>query len=206
VIDNPSGNPVYDLPSLPASLEAAGLNWGNYGGYAFDMIKALRGRSKLASQQFAKDAAAGKLPTVSWVYAPNALSEHPVDNVTSGMQWTVDQVNAIVQGGLWPKTAIFITWDDWGGWWDHVNPPEVEKWADGTQFRYGTRVGCLTLSPYAKAGYISHVLNSHVSLVKFCEDTFGLPALNARDAADHGMMDCFDFTQIPLGPPPANPR
>jgi len=65
VIDNPTGNPVFDLPSLPAGLDAAGLSWGNYGGYAFDMIKALRGRSKLASAQFAKDAAAGKLPTVS---------------------------------------------------------------------------------------------------------------------------------------------
>ena len=65
VIDNPTGNPVFDLPSLPASLDAAGLSWGNYGGYAFDLIKALRGRSKLASAQFAKDAAAGKLPTVS---------------------------------------------------------------------------------------------------------------------------------------------
>jgi phospholipase C len=81
------------------------------------MIKALRGRPKLASAQFAKDAAAGKLPSVSWVYAPTGFSEYPVENVTSGMQWTVDQLNAIVQGGLWPKTAIFITWDDWGGWW-----------------------------------------------------------------------------------------
>src|SRR5215469_5654576 len=214
VIDNPNGNPVYDLPSLPASLDAAGLSWGNYGGYAFAMIKALAGRPKLASEQFAKDAAAGKLPAVSWVYAPHALSEHPPDpqdqgarppvgNVTNGMQWTVDQVNAIVQGGLWPKTAIFITWDDWGGWWDHVDPPEAEKWSDGTQFRYGSRVGCLVLSPYVKAGYISHVTHSHVSLVKFCEDTFGLPTLNARDAAADGMADCFDFTQKQL-PPPAN--
>ena len=91
------------------------------------------------------------------------------------MQWTVSQVNAIIQGGLWPQTAIFITWDDWGGWYDHVNPPEVEKWTDGTQFRYGTRVGCLVLSPYAKAGYISRTLHSHVSIVKFCETIFGLP-------------------------------
>jgi phospholipase C len=206
VIDNPSGNPVFDLPSLPASLDATGLSWGNYGGYAFGMIKALRGRSTFASAQFAKDAAAGKLPTVSWVYAPTGFSEHPVENVTKGMQWTVDQVNAVVQGGLWPKTAIFITWDDWGGWWDHVDPPDVEKWTDETQFRYGSRVGCLVLSPYARARYISHVLHSHVSLVKFCEDTFGLTTLTARDAASDGMTDCFDFTQRPLAPPPTNPR
>ena len=214
VIDNPSGNPVYDLPSLPARLNAAGLTWGNYGGYAFGLIKALAGSPQLASGQFATDAAAGKLPVVSWVYGPHALSEHPPDpqdrganppvgNVTNGMQWTIDQVDAIVKGGLWPQTAIFITWDDWGGWYDHVDPPEVEKWTDGTQFRYGSRVGCLVLSPYAKAGYISKVQHSHVSLIKFCETTFGLPTLNARDKAADGMSDCFDFTQKPAPLPSA---
>jgi phospholipase C len=214
IIDNPSGNPVYDLPSLPASLDAAGLTWSNYGGYAFGLIKALAKRPQLASDQFAKDAAAGKLPAVSWVYAPHALSEHPSDpqdkganppvgNVTNGMAWTVSQVNAIVQGGLWPQIAIFITWDDWGGWYDHVDPPQVEKWTDGTQFRYGTRVGCLVLSPYAKAGYISKILHSHVSLVRFCETTFGLPALNARDGAADDMSDCFDFRQKPAPAPRA---
>jgi phospholipase C len=117
------------------------------------------------------------------------------------MQWIVSQVNAIVKGGLWPQTAIFITWDDWGGWYDHVTPPEVEKSTDGRQFRYGTRVGCLVLSPYAKAGYISKTLHSHVSLIKFCETIFGLKNLNARDAAADGMPDCFDFAPKP--PPPS---
>jgi phospholipase C len=73
VNDNPSGNPVYDLPSLPANLTAAGLTGSNYGGYAFGLIKALAGRPQLSSVQFAKDAAAGKLPTVSRVYAPHAM-------------------------------------------------------------------------------------------------------------------------------------
>jgi phospholipase C len=127
----------------------------------------------------------------------------PVGNVTNGMEWTVTQVNAIIKGGLWPQTAIFITWDDWGGWYDHVDPPEVEKWTDGTQFRYGSRVGCLVLSPYARAGYVSKTLHSHISLVKFCEAIFGLPALNTRDAAANGMSDCFNFTQKPAPPPSA---
>ncbi len=218
IIDNPHryrfpvGAPLFKLPSLPMRMEKAKLTWGNYGGYAFDFIQDLYGRSKFTSDQFKKDARAGKLPTVSWVYALYDASEHPADpndragnpligNVTHGMQWTVEQVNAIVQGGLWPKTAIFITWDDWGGWFDHVNPPNVEQWSDGTQFRYGSRVGCLVLSPYAKRGYISRVLHSHVSLVKFCETTFGLPPLNARDRASDHMEDCFDFTQQPAPPP-----
>ncbi len=205
-----AGPPLYDLPSLPANLQKAGLSWRNYGGYAFDFIKALHGHI-LPSTQFAVDAQAGNLPSVSWVYADHALSEHPADtptdrtqgvgNVTMGMQWTVDQVNAIIKGKLWPNVAIFITWDDWGGWADHVTPPEVEKWTDGTQFRYGTRVGCLVLSPYAKKSYVSKVLHSHVSLVKFCETTFNLPSLNARTASTDGMTDCFDFNQTPLPHP-----
>ena len=211
----PVGAPLFKLPSLPMSLEKAKLTWGNYGGYAFDFIQELHGRPQLKSEQFQTDAGAGKLPAVSWVYAPHDASEHPPDrndagrpfvgNVTHGMQWTVNQVNSVVKGGLWPKTVIFITWDDWGGWFDHVDPPNVEPWTDGTQFRYGSRVGCLVLSPYAKRGHISKVLYSHVSLLKFCETTFGLGPLNKRDASADDMSDCFDFQQRLTPPPAANP-
>ena len=204
--DSPALQPPFNLPSLPASLEAAGLDWRNYGGYAFDYITALQKSPKsVSSAQFAQDAAAGKLPAVSWVYAPSGLSEHPKENVADGMNWTVAQVNAVAQGGLWPNTTIFITWDDWGGWYDHVEPQEVEQWTDGTQFRYGPRVGCIALGPYAKSGYISKVRHSHVSLVKYCETIFGLKPLNARDAAADDMSDCFDYTQQPNTPPSATP-
>jgi phospholipase C len=218
----PVGAPLFDVPSLPVSLEKAKLTWGNYGGYAFDFIHDLQGKPKFTSEQFKRDATAGKLPSVSWVYAPHDASEHPPDandvgnplvgNVTHGMQWTVDQVNAVVKGAMWPKTAIFITWDDWGGWLDHVDPPNVEQWKhdpkhperdgnhpqwNGTQFRYGSRVGCLVLSPYAKSGYISKILHSHVSLLKFCETLFSLAPLNDRDRSADDMSDCFDFGQAP---------
>jgi len=211
IIENPHPAPLFDLPTLPAQLDAARFTWTNYGGYVFDYLKYTNGKSKKQPADFAVDAVAGRLPSVSWVYADNALSEHPADtaaerkagygNVTKGMAWTVAQVAAVVKGGLWPKVAIFVTWDDWGGWYDHVNPPLLEKWADGTQFRYGGRVPCLVLSPYAKAGFISHATHSHVSLVRFCENAFGLPSLNARTTADGGMADCFDFKQKPLPPP-----
>jgi phospholipase C len=213
VIDNPprAAGTRYPLASLPTALERAHLTWRNYGGYAFDLIQELAGRPTTPSDQFARDAAAGNLPAVSWVYAPHDASEHPpgasdaghplVGNVTHGMQWTVAQVNAVVQGGLWPSTAIFITWDDWGGWYDHVTPPNVEAWNDGTQFRYGSRVGCLVLGGHARQRYVSRVLHSHVSLVRFCETTFGLPPLGPRDKTADDMSDCFAFTQPP-GPPP----
>jgi phospholipase C len=208
IINNPhyrdpiGQQPPFNLSSLPANLEKAGLTWRNYGGYAQGYITALKGsKNNVTAQQFATDAAAGKLPTVSWLYGPKGLSEHPVEPVQAGQKWTADQVDAIVKGGLWKNTVIFITWDDWGGWYDHVTPPLVEQWKDGTQFTYGSRVGCLVLSPYAKAAYISHPQHTHVSLVKFCEKTFGLSSINARDKAADDMSDCFDFSQKPLVAP-----
>ncbi len=224
VIDNPpKRNPPTPrfTSSLPRSLEAAGLTWRSYGGYAIDYMDGVNASWKLTSDRFRTDAAAGQLPNVAWVYAPLQFDEHPpysnpqgapMGNVTQGMQWTVDQVNAVVWGGLWPRTAVFITWDDWGGWYDHVDPPQVEIWNgnshpgyNGTQFRYGSRVGCLVLGPFARSGYISKVVHSHVSLVKFCETTFGLKTLNSRDAGADDMADCFDFTRSPAPAPPPIP-
>ena len=152
----PTPADTYDLSSLPRRLEEAGLTWGNYGGYAFHYIKELAAHpGNHTPDLFAHHAAAGQLPAVSWVYGEGRppASEHPPQNITDGMRWTVDQINAIVAGGLWPKTAIFITWDDWGGWFDHVTPAIVETWdsaraqrpADafpeynGQPFRHGSR-------------------------------------------------------------------
>jgi len=232
IIDNESKSRTYqpsspyDLPSLPQSLETAGLTWKTYGDPSFtyfSRIKALQGsKNILPWTQLDTDAAAGKLPNVCWVYAPGSptdLSEHPPDppntnqqTVKLGTEWTAARVTNLGNSPQWPKMAIFITWDDWGGWYDHVAAPEKDTWTGegpkggpkytGTQFSYGPRVGCLVISPYAKRG-ISSAFHSHVSLVKFCEVTFGLPALNARVKASDNMEDCFNFAQKPLGPPAA---
>ncbi len=232
IIDNSSPNRTFqpqspfNLPSLPANLVKAGLTWATYGDRGssyFNHITALKGSPQIAPwTKFDSDVAGGKLATVTWMYAPGSFSEHPpyaksagTPVVNAGMQWTVARVNAIAKSKYWGNTAIFITWDDWGGWYDHVEPNEVETWNGndpphgmpyhGSQFRYGPRVPCLVISPYARKGYISKAFHSHVSLVKFCEKTFGLSSINARDAAADDMSDCFDFTQTPLSPPPLNP-
>jgi len=208
--------PPFDLPSLPASLAKAGLTWGSYGAQDnyFNEITALKGSPQIVSvAKFDSDVAGGKLPNVSWLYAPGSpteLSEHPPASVILGMEWTAARVSRIAGSRYWATTAIFITWDDWGGWYDHVAPPLKDTWPGGgpikgpsytnTQFSYGPRVGCLVLSPYSKKG-ISTTFHSHVSIVKFCETTFGLPPLNARTAASDDMHDCFDFKQTPLPPP-----
>jgi phospholipase C len=214
----PTPGDAYKLASLPLALEAKALSWGNYGGYAFHYIAELAGhRGNHTRDLFAQHAAADRLPTVSWVYGDGRpdLSEHPRQNVTDGMTFTLQQIRAIVDGGLWDKVAIFITWDDWGGWYDHVTPPVKETWDPdhaqrptdrndrfaGDPFRFGSRVGCLCVGPYAKPGHLSHQENSHVSLLKFCEDTFGIAPLTDRDAASNGMSDCMDLTQNPLPPP-----
>ncbi|HVP18797.1 MAG TPA: alkaline phosphatase family protein [Spirochaetia bacterium] len=214
----PTPADVYTLPSLPIALEKKGLTWGNYGGYAFHYVAALANHQANHTRDlFLHDAQKGTLPTVSWVYGDGRpdLSEHPPQNVTDGMQWTLEQVQALAAGGLWDSVAIFITWDDWGGWFDHVVPPVKESWAstkaqrptdafpefNGQPFRFGSRVPCLVVSPYAKAGHVSHQENSHVSILKFCETVLGLDALTERDAASNGMSDCFDFSQSPLQKP-----
>jgi phospholipase C len=209
VIDNPPNftTPSFTLPSsLPLSLERAGRTWRSYGGFAINYLSGVNQKWKHPSAQFKADASAGSLADVSWVWAPGQYDEHPPfaginGNVTVGMQWTLEQVSALVAGGLWQKSVVFITWDDWGGWYDHVIPPDVENWKDGTQFRYGSRVGCLVLGPYVKKGYVSKALHSHVSLVRFCEDTFGIRPMNAHDSNTEGMSDCLDFSQVPLSPP-----
>jgi phospholipase C len=215
---HPTAGSAYDLNSLPAALEKAGMTWGNYGGYAFHYIKELAGHPGNHSRDlFVQDASAGKLPSVAWVYGDGRppFSEHPKESVKAGSEFTGELIQAIVDGGLWPRTVIFVTWDDWGGWFDHVVPPNVEKWDssmaqnssdafpqfDGQQFRYGSRVPCLVISPYAKPGNVSSTERSHISLVKFCQSLFGIASIHPRlDDADD-MADCFDSTQKPLGPP-----
>ena len=230
IIDNANRNRTYqprepfNIPTLPKALEKAKLTWATYGDPGFSYFKKiveLKGsKNILPWTQLDTNAAAGALPSVSWVYAPGSpveLSEHPPYGKNAGQQtvklgskWTADRVRNLSKSKLWPKMVIFVTWDDWGGWYDHVDPPLKDKWTGknpsrgpsytNTQFTYGTRVGCLVISPYSKRG-ISKAFHSHVSLVKFCEVTFGLKPLNARDKASDDMSDCFDFRQTPLGPP-----
>ena len=208
--------PPFDMPSLPATLEVSGLTWRNYASARssyFDHIAALAGHQwNVPVGRFDRDIADGFLPEVSWIYAPEGQSEHPGDwsgepAVKPGMQWTVDRVTAVAASPLWSKTAIFITWDDWGGWYDHVQSPEFSTWKGGghkgykgSQFRYGPRVPCLVVSPYAKQE-VNHTFYSHASIVKFCLRLFGLnawdvPALAAGDPSGD-MWECFDFNAAP---------
>jgi phospholipase C len=124
------------------------------------------------------------------------VSEHPEYSFCNGENWSTRIVNAIMQGPNWDDTAIFITWDDYGGFYDHVPPPQVDD------FGFGIRVPLLVISPYAKRGFVSHELGEFSSILRFIEDNWSLTQLTHRDRDATPMMSAFDFTQDPRPPDP----
>ena len=116
--------------------------------------------------RFRKAARTGHLPAVSWITPSNAHSEHPPSSVRAGQAWVTGFINDVMRGPNWKDTAVFVSWDDWGGFYDHVAPPSVD--ANG----YGVRVPGLVISPYAKRGYIDSQTLSHDAYLKFIEDDF----------------------------------
>ena len=201
--------PCFNVQTLADTLDDAGLSWKYYApskgehGYnlsTYDAIDHIRNSNEWNTNvvpitQFVTDALNGQLPSVSWVVA-GIYSEHPPIGVCAGESWTVDQVNAIMQGPIdqWNSTAIFVVWDDWGGFYDHVAPPRTDK------FGLGPRVPAFIVSPYPIASHISSSTYEFSSVLRFIEKTFGLPALTKRDANANDMTDAFDFTQPPLNP------
>jgi phospholipase C len=159
----------------------------------------------------------GRLPAVSWIVPDGVHSEHPPALVSVGEAYVTSLINAVMRGPDWSSTAIFLAWDDWGGFYDHVVPPVV----DGNG--YGLRVPGLVISPYAKRGYVDHQTLSFDAYLKFIEDDFlgGAridpktdgrpdPRPDVRENAKilGNLVQDFDFTQKPrrplvLFPPPA---
>jgi phospholipase C len=146
----------------------------------------------LDQTQVLTDIASGQLATVSWVIPNGRTSDHGGGNDGTGPSWVASIVNAIGSGQYWSDTAIFITWDDWGGWYDHVAPPIINS------YEYGFRVPLIVVSPYAKPAYVSHVTHDFGSILKFIEERFQLPSLGYADLPADDLGDCFDFSQPPL--------
>jgi phospholipase C len=199
--------PCFDFQTLADSLEAARVSWKYYAppkghyGYQWSTLDAIRHirNSPLWNQrvapdtQFASDARNGRLPAVTWLVTGDA-SEHPPHSTCAGENWTVQQLNAIMQGPDWNSTVVFLTWDDFGGFYDHVPPPSLDVHS------LGPRVPLLIISPYARKGYVSHTQYEFSSFLRFAELRFKLRALGDRDSQANSMIDSFDFTQNPLPP------
>ena len=139
--------------------------------------------------QFLNDVENGNLANVVWITPEAWYSDHPQTNDGAGPSWVAAVVNAIGESPYWENTAIFIMWDDWGGWFDHVKPTIYNS------FELGFRVPLIVVSPYARPGYVSHVPHEFGSILKFTEEAFGLPSLGTTDARADDLSDCFDFNQ-----------
>jgi len=140
--------------------------------------------------QFVTDVQDKALSQVSWIIGAPGGDEHPPADVQVGQDSVAnDIVNNIGASAYWGSASIFVTWDDFGGFFDHVAPPQVDKYG------YGFRVPCLVISPFAKQGYLDSAVNDHTSILKFVESRFGLSPLSTRDAAANNMAEAFDFSQ-----------
>ena len=180
---------------------------------------------------FQSDIQDGQLPAVSWIIPDNwpdlpngnkwpgacipgdGPSEHPPARSDCGMDYVSYLVNQVMQSQYWQNSAIVITWDDWGGFYDHVPPPQVDY------FGLGFRVPALVISPWAKHHYIDHTQYEFSSMLRLAEDNFNLPTLGHRDVNANDMMNSFNFAQTPqctliepanfvgpVSPPPVTPE
>ncbi len=203
----PGEVPCFTYQTLGDELDAAGIGWRYYapavGGdpaqiwSAYDAIQHIRYGSDWTSNVISPettvltDIAAGTLAPVTWVIPDLANSDHPGSASSTGPDWVSSVVNAVGTSPFWSSTAIVVFWDDWGGWYDHVRPPQLD--VDGLGFR----TPMMVISPYAKSGYVSHVQYETASIDRFIEGVFAIPTLSAADSRAATLDDCFDFTQAP---------
>jgi len=198
--------PCFTYTTLADEMDASNVTWHYYAplvgvpGFIWSGFNAVR-QIRFGPDWAAKvinpettvlnDVSVGNLASVTWVVPNQTNSDHPLGASSTGPQWVASVVNAIGSSSAWNSTAIFVLWDDWGGFYDHVAPPSVDYMG------LGLRVPLIVVSPYAKHGYVSHVTHEFGSILKFTEEIFGLPSLGTRDAISDDLSDCFDFTQAP---------
>ncbi len=214
--------PCFDHPTLTDLLDAKGVTWRYYAPSAGSIWTGPDAIEHICQQQtingtltctgpdwtnnviipewqVLQDIPNGQLAQVTWIIPDGAHSDHANSNNGSGPSWVASIVNEIGSSPYWANTAIIITWDDWGGWYDHVAPKVINdgvSWGSG--YVYGFRVPLIVVSPYAKAAYISHTTHDFGSILKFVETTFNLPSLGYADAPADDFSDCFNLTQTPI--------
>ena len=210
--------PCFTYRTIADELDAAHLSWryyappGNHLGAlwsAFDAVRQIRygpdWHEDVVSPEtrVLADIARGDLANVTWVVPTASNSDHAYPRqprfkwvsiaTNKGPHWVGSIVNAVGKSKYWDDSAIFVLWDDWGGWYDHVAPPRLDNLGPGF------RVPLIVISPYTKHGYVSHVQHEFGSILKLTEEAFGLPSLGTSDVRADDLADCFDFAQAPHG-------
>jgi phospholipase C len=207
--------PCFTATTIADLADRAGVSWKAYtmlateSGYIYNPFRSFSSiingadwTTKVVDEaNFIPDALAGNLPALSFVTPPSIDTDHPPDSACIGENWTVQQINAVMQGpaAQWANTVIILTWDDFGGLYDHVPPPYRD------QFGLGIRVPFLIISPWA-IQRVYHTEIEFASVLKFMEETFGLPSLGGADKFANDMQDAFNYSQPPLPPLVLNQR
>src|ERR1043165_9933634 len=143
--------------------------------------------------QYYVDLENGTLPAVAYI-APAGASEHPPGSIRSGQKFVKALIQALMRSDSWNSSAFLLLYDDWGGWYDHVKPPQVDKSG------YGLRVPAILISPYARRGHIDSTVLDFTSVPKFIEENWNLKPLAERDAKANSFMKAFNFSQPPRAP------
>jgi len=204
--DRPGVYPCFDYKTMADLLDAKGVTWRYYAPgplddvdfviSAYQAIRHIRfgadWHEDVSSPETSvlTDIAQGHLAQVTWVVPAFNNSDHP-GSPAQGPDWVATVVNAIGQSKYWNSTTIFISWDDWGGFYDHVVPPKTDDMG------LGFRVPVLVVGPYVRRGYVSHATHEASGFLRYTEEIFGLPTLGTRDATADDFRDCFDYTQPP---------
>ena len=205
--DLPGVYPCFDYATMADLLDTRGISWNYYApaetssptGFVWSAYQAIRHirfgpdwTDKVVSPnaQVLADIKNGKLAQVTWIIPQYAYSDHAEQGLTKeGPSWVADITNEIGASPFWSSTVIFIAWDDWGGWYDHVPPPQLDNMG------LGFRVPLIVVSPYAKKGYISGQVHEFSGFLRYTEEVFNLPNLGKRDVAADDFADCFDYSQ-----------
>lgn len=197
--------PVWDIPSVPSLAARNGMTWKGYtgsSGYPLRFYKDLqRSANIVASDAFMSDAQTGSLPDLSYVWHDAPYDEHPTADITVGHNTIWQYVDAAVKGKEWQNTAFLLTWDDWGGFDDHVVLPCSEYTPDNVPVAPGPRVGLIMFGGHVRGGIDSRIC-THAAVPKTAMQLLGLPALGVpRVDFDAGLVDRYDQTVTVTAPP-----
>lgn len=198
----------FTFPTVGEQLSDIGVDWAYYSaapgqtGYFWNAYNAISSvfhtdlwhEHVRPVDDIVPDIEAGKLPAVTWITPRFELSDHPPFSTGHAHNWVSDIVNAIMRSDQWEHTAIFITWDEWGGFYDPVLPPAIDE------VGLGVRVPLLTISPYTERGIIDSELGEFSTPLRFISDNWGLPYLTSRIRRTHGFEHVFDFGRRPREP------
>jgi phospholipase C len=194
----------FALRTLPDELQSHRISWAYYmphpsGRASVWNIVASDDRTQvhqhlLPESRFTQDMQTGRLPAVSWVVTSPRYDTGPTSDIRVGETHLVRQLNVLMKSPLWSSTVVFLTWDDFGGFYDHVAPPHVNA------LSFGPRVPTIVISPYARAHYVDHTTYDFTSISRFIEDRYGLPRLSWYDRHATSIQASLDLNQQPLPP------